>query len=229
MKYELPSTELIVIEENNYLKFGEYLNDMQCDDTVNKLSLDDLEYVKKLQQENQQLREKIRTYEDPNDLTLMFMYCDEKAKDKIKELKKQLNGINEERTYLYNKLSVENEQLNSLVNSCQEEIRRLKKQLEEYIKQNMKLKDELFDKRKEYQDTYKDVRIEIKEYKSQQKEFISYLENEIYSIEPKGTCINYNCEYDSEEDYVSAMKECSKLNTLKEILHKYKEIIGDDK
>ena len=47
MKYELPSTELIVIEENNYLKFGEYLNDMQCDDTANKLSLDDLEYVKK--------------------------------------------------------------------------------------------------------------------------------------------------------------------------------------
>lgn len=105
----------------------------------------------------------------------------------------------------------------------------LKKQLEEYIKQNMKLKDELFDKRKEYQETYKDVRIEIKEYKSQQKEFISYLENEIYSIEPKGTGINYNCEYDSEEDYVSAMKECSKLNTLKEILHKYKEIIGDNK
>ena len=57
MKYELPSTELIVIEENNYLKFGEYLNDMQCDDTANKLSLDDLEYVKKLQQENEILRE----------------------------------------------------------------------------------------------------------------------------------------------------------------------------
>ena len=57
MKYELPSTELIVIEENNYLKFGEYLNDMQCDDTANKLSLDDLEYVKKLQQENKILKE----------------------------------------------------------------------------------------------------------------------------------------------------------------------------
>lgn len=57
MKYELPSTELIVIEENNYLKFGEYLNDMQCDDTANKLNLDDLEYVKKLQQENQQLKD----------------------------------------------------------------------------------------------------------------------------------------------------------------------------
>lgn len=58
MKYELPSIELIVIEENNYLKFGEYLNDMQCDDTPNKLSLDDLEYVKKLKQENKQLKDK---------------------------------------------------------------------------------------------------------------------------------------------------------------------------
>lgn len=61
---------------------------------------------------------------------------------------------------------------------------------------------------------------------NQQKEFIEYLENEIYSIEPKGTGINYNCEYDSEEDYISAMKEQSKLNTFKEILSKYKEIIG---
>ena len=64
---------------------------------------------------------------------------------------------------------------------------------------------------------------------NQQKEFIKYLEGEIYTIEPKGTGINYNCEYDSEEDYISAMKECSKLNTLKYILQKYKEIIGDDK
>ena len=65
--------------------------------------------------------------------------------------------------------------------------------------------------------------------RTQKKEFINYLENEIYSIEPKGTGINYNCEYDSEEDYISAMKEQSKLNTFKEILSKYKEIIGDVK
>ena len=65
MKYELPSIELIVIEENNYLKFGEYLNDMQCDDTPNKLSLDDLEYGKKVKQENRQVKDKweiIRQY-----------------------------------------------------------------------------------------------------------------------------------------------------------------------
>lgn len=63
-------------------------------------------------------------------------------------------------------------------------------------------------------------------HNNQQKEFISYLENEIYSIEPKGTGINYNCEYDSEEDYINAMEEQSKLNTFKEILSKYQEIIG---
>lgn len=66
----------------------------------------------------------------------------------------------------------------------------------------------------------------IKYKETKQKEFILYLENEIYSIEPKGTSINYNCEYDSEEDYISAMKEQSKLNTLKEVLSKYQEIIG---
>lgn len=61
---------------------------------------------------------------------------------------------------------------------------------------------------------------------TQQKEFIKNLEDEIYSIEPKGTGIIYNCEYDSEEDYVMAMQEQSRLNTLKEILQKYREIIG---
>lgn len=61
---------------------------------------------------------------------------------------------------------------------------------------------------------------------NQQKEFIKYLEDKIYIIEPRGTGINYNCEYDSEEDYINAMQEQSKLNTLKEILQKYKSIIG---
>lgn len=64
---------------------------------------------------------------------------------------------------------------------------------------------------------------------TQQKDFIKYLEDEIYSIEPKGTGINFNCEYDSEEDYVMAMQEQSRLNTLKENLQKYKGIIGDNK
>lgn len=45
--------------------------------------------------ELQELKKQIETYEDPKDLTLMFMYCDEKAKDKIRELKKQLEDKEE--------------------------------------------------------------------------------------------------------------------------------------
>ena len=52
-------------------------------------------FIYELQQENQQLKEKINTYEDPEDLTLMFMYCDEKAKDKIKQLKEVIEEVRE--------------------------------------------------------------------------------------------------------------------------------------
>ena len=37
-------------------------------------------------EEIKQLKERINTYENPEDLTLMFMYCDEIKKDTIKEL-----------------------------------------------------------------------------------------------------------------------------------------------
>lgn len=112
-------------------------------------------------------------------------------------------------------LRCEKEQLNSLVNSCQEEIRQLKKQLEEKETIACNWKDSCLENA---------GKIEILE--TQQKKFINYLEDKIYTIEPKGTGINYNCEYDSEEDYISAMQEQSRLNTLKDILKKYKEITG---
>ena len=73
-------------------------------ETIVKLQDEKIDLFK----ENQQLKEKINTYENPEDLTLMFMYCNEKAKDKIKELQ------------------ATNESLTSLVNSCQKEIRQLK-------------------------------------------------------------------------------------------------------
>lgn len=63
-------------------------NEMNCIDNNTPRRI--LNVVKNLQQENQQLKAKIKTYEEPEDLTLMFMYCNEKAKDKIKELEEQL-------------------------------------------------------------------------------------------------------------------------------------------
>lgn len=46
-----------------------------------------------LQKENERLKNKIKTYEDPEDMTLMFMWCGDKAKDKIKELEHNWNEL----------------------------------------------------------------------------------------------------------------------------------------
>ena len=53
------------------------------------------EYIENIKQESNQLKDKINTYENPEDLTLMFMYCDEKAKDKIKGLKEVIEEVRE--------------------------------------------------------------------------------------------------------------------------------------
>ena len=67
----------------------------------------------------------------------------------------------------------------------------------------------------------------VQKTEKQQKEFIEYLEDEIYTIEPKGTLINFNCDYDSEEDYIRGVEKRVALDMLKNNLSKYKEIIGD--
>ncbi len=109
----------------------------------------------------------------------------------------------------------------SEIDEKDKEIDKLKEQLRTSNELNtqrilieIKLRDENKRLRKEYQDTYKDVRIEIKEYKTQQKEFIKYLEQPIKII-TDGNPTNIS-EY-----------TMGKLDTLKEVLSKYKEIIGD--
>lgn len=48
--------------------------------------------VKKLLQENQELKEKLDKYENPKDMTLFAMWCTEKVKDENLKLKKQLDN-----------------------------------------------------------------------------------------------------------------------------------------
>ena len=132
-----------------------------------------------------------------------------------------------------NKILRENSEHNDkVVDKVNWENQLLKKQLEEYENELEKAdsitQSCILNGKKESEISYRKCLNMLEKNKNQQKEFIEYLENEIYSIEPKGTGINYNCEYDSKEDYITAMKEQSKLNTLKEILSKYKEIIGSD-
>lgn len=50
--------------------------------------------VKTLLKENQELKEKLDKYENPEDMTLMMMWCTEKVKDENEKLKKQLEEIN---------------------------------------------------------------------------------------------------------------------------------------
>lgn len=55
--------------------------------------------VEQLEKENEHLRTQVNAYENPNDLTLFYMWLDEKAKDKIKQLenirKEAIEFINE--------------------------------------------------------------------------------------------------------------------------------------
>ena len=114
--------------------------------------------------------------------------------------KKYLNAVADYETTMFEK-----EQLNSLVNSCQEEIRRLKKQLEERPKEYVFIGNA----QNKTRDFINQIIKDIKEYKNQQKEFIEYLTSYIDLLSNKPDLI-----------------EESEIDLLKEILSKYKSIIG---
>lgn len=135
-------------------------------------------------------------------------------KEEAKELKKQLEDLQEThyliqggrsngKTYLM-KLQADKEQLNSLVNSCQEEIRRLKKQLEEYKEQVHK---GLYNTCLPYKTGYDKA---IKDKENQQKEFIDYLTLYIELLNNKPDLI-----------------EEGQQDILKEVFDKFKEIKGE--
>ena len=98
----------------------------------------------------------------PKDIFIELFDEMENWREEAKELKeKYLNAVADYETTMFEK-----EQLNSLVNSCQEEIRRLKKQLEE--KENIACN---------WKDSCLENAGKIEKLLNQQKEFISYLEN----------------------------------------------------
>ena len=107
----------------------------------------------RLRQENKQLKEKINVYENPEDLTLMFMYCDLKAKDKIKQLKEKYIAIEKERrTFLKHLDNVE--QQRDLYKEVIEEVR-------EYIENDMPYLQEVDN---EYEDVNGNTYFTYKEY-----------------------------------------------------------------
>lgn len=175
--------------------------------------------IEKLQQENQELKLELSGYrqailEDKDMLGL---------KEENTELKKQLEEYKlitidyqelearnqelkkkyENAVADYENTMVEKEQLNSLVNSCQEEIRQLKKQVENYKKLGFKYLQD------------KNNNLEI-----QQKEFMEHMTKTIEELE---------CDDVGDEEMKGYLIQ--RTDTFKEILKKYKSIIGvsDDK
>ena len=148
--------------------------------------------------------------------------------------KKYENAVADYETTMFEK-----EQLNSLVNSCQEEIRQLKKQVEEYkeqvnkglyntclpystgynkaIKESQQENQELKKQLKELKEEKQEWINLLDMFKNQQRKFIQYLEDLIKQNETVVEVSKYGLP-----------KNCSKLliDFYKEILSKYKEIIG---
>lgn len=111
-----------------------------------------------------------------------------------------------------NNLRCEKEQLNSLVNSCQEEIRKLKKQLEEINKMIEKCGFVNIEQ----------VMLNYCGLLNRQKEFIEWLEDEIklYENDIQTFSKNYNMYFSLINDL-----KVGKART-KDILQKYEEKIG---
>ena len=105
--------------------------------------------VKTLLKENQELKEKLDKYENPEDMTLMMMWCTEKVKDENKKLKEEITN-----------LSKDVDMWNAKYNDMFDENRMLKKQVENYKKLGFKY---LQDKNNNLE--------------TQQKEFINFLED----------------------------------------------------
>ena len=120
------------------------------------------------------------------------------------EERKYENAVSDYETTMFEK-----EQLNSLVNSCQEEIRRLKKQLEE--KENIAC---------DWKDSCLENAGKIEILENQQKEFISYLENEKDRLSRECSQIY--------EDSLGKTRLINEdiFNEVNDILQKYKSIIG---
>ena len=105
----------------------------------------------------------------------------------------------------------EKEQLNSLVNSCQEEIRRLKKQLEERPKEYVFIGNA----QNKTRDFINQITKDNKEFKTQQKEFIEYMNKTIEELE---------CDDVDDEEMKGYLIQ--RIDIFKEILSKFKKIIG---
>lgn len=151
--------------------------------------------VKKLLQENQELKEKLDKYENPEDMALFAMWCTEKVKDENQELKLELSG--------YRQAILNNKEMLGL----KEQNEKLKKQLENCYCNRTDCSGRIKDSK-----VYDSL---VQKVETQQKEFIEWLEamSIIYENDYKDidTAEHYNCVLKKYKEIIGVSDE----NTIK--------------
>ena len=97
------------------------------------LNQTDINAMQVLLRENQELKEKLDKYENPEDMTLFTMWCTEKVKDENKELKKQLENCYCNRTDCSSRIK-DSKKYDSLVQKVETQQKEFIKYLEDEIK-----------------------------------------------------------------------------------------------
>lgn len=120
-------------------KFNYILNDLALSNLIiRNLYSKDVTYddkrelenqIELIQQENQELKEKLDKYENPEDMTLMMMWCTEKVKDENEKLKKQLENKYEKVGTLTSEILYEEN--TKLVNQQKEFIKKLEDEIQQ--------------------------------------------------------------------------------------------------
>ncbi len=144
-----------------------------------------LKVAKNYIKENQQLKEKLKKYEDPEDMTLMFIWCEEQAKDKIKELQQENQQLKEQLQRKYDNFPksvkyLSREQLESLYLDLLH--------VEHEKNQQLQQKDEVIDEVIKFIKDNKSY-----EYESEESSYLDHEAlNELLGILSKGRCSHEN-------------------------------------
>lgn len=141
--------------------------------------------VKTLLKENQELKEKLDKYENPEDMTLFAMWCTEKVNDENQELKLELSG--------YRQAILNNKEMLGL----KEQNEKLKKQLENCYCNRTDCSGRIKDSK-----VYDSL---VQKVETQQKAFINYLEDYINLFDKKDIYEEGSC--DMLEEVLQKYKE----------------------
>lgn len=99
------------------------------------------EKMARLINENQELKEKLDKYENPEDMTLIMMWCTEKVKDENKKIKKKyLNAVADYETTMTEKNKLETQQ-KEFINYLEDEIKRINPKELNISELNLRLDD----------------------------------------------------------------------------------------